>query len=139
MTLVVDASIAVAWCFEDERSPETDAALEFVGKEGAVVPALWRLEVANGFRSAIRRGRTDRTYRDTALERLSMLAIETDAETVKHAWSATLALADKHGLTPYDAAYLELAQRRRVPLATLDLDLRSAAANEGVAIFAGPK
>ena len=134
MTLVIDASIVMAWYFDDEKSPETDSVLELVGTQGALVPALWSLEVANGFRTAIRRGRTERSYRDLALERLSMLAIEADNDTVTHAWGATLALADKHDLTPYDAAYLELAQRKRVPLATLDSALRVAARSEGVTL-----
>jgi predicted nucleic acid-binding protein len=94
--------------------------------EGAVVPAHWKLEIANGFRSAERRGRIDREYRDLSLQDLGRLAITVDLETVRHAWQATLELADRFGLTPYDAAYLELALRRELPLGTVDRALLEA-------------
>ena len=133
--IVIDASITLAWFFEDERTPPVVAVNNAVGLSGAAVPALWRLEVANGFQMAMRRGRIDAAFRDASLVKLARLLIEIDTETNIHAWGATLVLADKHKLTPYDAAYLELAQRRRVPLATLDRPLRSAAVNEGIAVF----
>jgi predicted nucleic acid-binding protein len=98
-----------------------------VSDAGAIVPSLWRLEVANAFQTAIRRQRIDAVYRDASLAELALLPITTDADTNLYAWSTTLRLAERFSLTAYDAAYLELAQRRSLPLATLDRDLRTAA------------
>ena len=127
MSLVIDASLTMAWYFEDESTPATDALLDRVADAGALVPGLWRLEVANAFQTAIRRQRIDAVYRDASLAELGLMPITIDAETSTYAWSATLRLADRVSLTLYDAAYLELAQRRSLPLATLDRDLRTAA------------
>lgn len=132
---VVDASIVMSWYFDDEKSSGSDGVLEAVGQSGATVPAHWRLEVANSLRTAVIRGRVAAAYRNAVLEALSGLPIETDPETVRHVWGATLALADKHRLTPYDAAYLELAIRRQVALATLDKVLKSAALAEGIDVL----
>ncbi len=127
MSLVLDASLTMSWYLEDESTPQTDAVLDLVCEEGAVVPALWRLEVANGFQSAIRRKRIEAGYRDDALVELTQMAIEVDAETATYAWTTTIRLADRFGLTIYEASYLELARRRGLPLATLDRELRNAA------------
>jgi predicted nucleic acid-binding protein len=132
VTIVIDASIVLSWYFDDEKSAATDDVLELVNDSSAIVPGHWRLEISNSFRSAARRGRVSLEYRDAVLNELSTLPIEVDEETATHAWGATLKLADKHGLTPYDAAYLELAQRRRVSLATLDSRLKRAAAEESI-------
>lgn len=134
MSLVIDASVALAWTFGDERTPPVIAILEDVLREGAVVPVLWRLEVANGLRSALRRGRITQSLRDATLVDMADLPITIDTETNDHAWSFVVALSDRYELTPYDAAYLELAQRRRVPLATLDRQLGEAAFSAGVAV-----
>ena len=99
-----------------------------VADEGAVVPALWRLEVANSLTVAVRRGRIDLGFRRAALGDLGVPDITTDQRTDSSAWSETLNLADRFRLTVYDAAYLELAQRRGLPLATLDDELGTAAA-----------
>ena len=77
-----------------------------------MVPGLWRLEVANAFQTAIRRQRIDAIYRDASLAELGLMPITIDADTSTYAWSATLRLAERFSLTLYDAAYLELAQRR---------------------------
>lgn len=130
--IVLDASMAMAWSFKDERTEETQALLQHAGRRGAVVPAHWRLEVANAFRTAIRRERISLAFRTQALEILAALPIEIDVETPAHAWTATLRLSDLYNLTPYDAAYLELAQRMRLPLATLDGPLRTAAQSAAV-------
>ena len=132
MSLVLDASLTLAWYFEDEASAAADSLLAVVSRRGAVVPPLWRLEVANGFQSAIRRKRIDQRYRDESLADLRLLAIEIDGESDAHVWSSTLALADRFGLSVYDSCYLELAQRRDLPLATLDARLRSACAALGL-------
>jgi len=96
------------------------------------VPALWRLEVLNGFQVAVRRGRITVADRDVSLTDLRALSIAIDPGTNRQAWSGTLRLCDRFGLTPYDAAYLEVALRRRLPLATLDGELARAAEAENV-------
>jgi predicted nucleic acid-binding protein len=130
--LVVDASIALTWCFEDEVTAETEAIRTRVDSEGAIVPGLWRLEVANTLLLAERRGRIDRSDVEQRLELLAALPISIDADI--RAWTDTLLLARAERLTLYDAAYLELAIRQDVELATLDRDLRRAARKMGVAI-----
>ena len=135
MSLVLDASLTLAWFFKDERTPAADAVLTEVAEKGAVVPALWRLEVANALQMALRRKRIDAAFRDSALTQLSRLSISADPDTDAYAWSVTLQLADRFQLTLYDAAYLELAQRRRLPLATLDRDLREASTALGIAVL----
>jgi len=135
VSLVLDASLALAWYFQDEATPATDRILDRVAENGAVVPALWRLELANGLQVAVRRGRISTAYRDGSLADLTQMQIETDLETDLHAWSATLRLAETHDLTLYDASYLELAQRRRLPLATLDREMRRAADKLGLAVL----
>lgn len=135
MNLVIDASLTMAWYFDDESTPATDEVLERVASAGAVVPALWKLEVANAFQSAIRRQRVDASYRDASLVELALLPITIDPGTNNYAWSTTLRLAEKLALTPYDAAYLELAQRHSLPLATLDRELRTAAPAVNVALL----
>ena len=132
MSLVIDSSMTLAWYFEDERTAAGIAVLNRVAEAGAVVPALWRLEVLNGLQVAVRRGRINIAYRNASLTDLSSLVIAIDPGTNHQAWSATLQLYDRFGLTPYDAAYLELARRRRLPLATLDGELVRAAQAENV-------
>jgi len=103
--------------------------------KGAWVPGIWRLEVAKVLEMGLRRGRTDADFRDAALGDLAALPIEVDVETDRQAWSATVRLAATRKLTLYDAAYLELARRRGLPLATLDKELREAAVAEGVLLL----
>ena len=134
IVLVVDASIALTWCFEDEVTAETEAIGTRVDFEGAIVPGLWRLEVANTLLLAERRGRIDISDVEQRLELLAALPISIDADTGIRAWTDTLLLARAERLTLYDAAYLELAIRRDVELATLDRDLRRAARRMGVAV-----
>ncbi len=127
MSLVIDSSITLAWFFEDERSEATDAVLMQVTELGAVAPSLWRLEVANALQMAIRRKRINAAFRDASLADLRALKVAIDLETDRQAWTTTLELAERWRLTLYDAAYLELAQRVGLPLATLDQELRAAA------------
>jgi predicted nucleic acid-binding protein len=127
VTLIVDGSIALAWLFEDERTEPVLRIRDSVLAEGGVVPALWHLEVANGLMVAERRGRISRGFRQESLRDLGRLLLDMDTETMSHAWGSTAALAERHRLTVYDAAYLELALRRNLPLATLDRELRAAA------------
>ena len=135
MSFVLDASFALSWYFEDERTPVADALLDRVADQGATVPGLWRLEIANGLRTAIRRNRIDQGFRDRAIAQLARLPITVDPDTDRYAWTTTLQLADRFVLTPYDAAYVELAQRLVLPLATLDDPLRAAATALGVALL----
>lgn len=100
--------------------------------EGALAPSLWALEVANCLLVAERRGRTGPGFRQAALADLALLPITLDAETARLAWGRTSELAAVHRLTLYDAAYLELALRHCLPLATLDADLIQAAKVAGV-------
>lgn len=132
MSVVIDASLTLAWYFEDEATQATDAVLHAVSETGAVAPMLWRLEVANAFQAAIRRRRITAAYRDASLSALLLLPITIDADTDTYAWTTTLRLSERLGLTVYDAAYLELAQRRNLALATLDADLQRAASRSDV-------
>ena len=127
MSLVLDSSAALAWVFSDEAAPEMDVVFDQVAERGAVVPSLWILEIANALTVAVRRERITRNERDDALADLVALDVSIDPETEQHAWKATLQLADRHGLSVYDASYLELAQRKRLPLVTLDHALVRAA------------
>jgi predicted nucleic acid-binding protein len=116
VSLVIDSSMTLAWYFEDEKTDASLAVLNRVAESGAVVPVLWHLEVLNGLQVAVRRGRITAAYRDASLADLGALVIGVDPGTNEHAWSTTLRLCER----AYDAAYLELAQRRQLPLATLD-------------------
>lgn len=132
MSLVLDSSATLGWIYPDEASDETARIFEQVATSGGWVPSLWRLEVANSLQIGIRRGRIDAARRDAVLADLAALSISVDPDTDRTAWSATLQLADRYRLTLYDAAYLELARRRSLPLATLDRALRAAAQAAGV-------
>ena len=127
MTLVLDASMTAAWLFEDERTEAALKVMTMVVTNGAVVPSLWRLEIANILRNAVRRGRCDEVFADRTLSRLERFRINVDDETDKYAWGPTRKLSREQGLTPNDAAYLELAIRKKLPLASCDGDLIAAA------------
>jgi predicted nucleic acid-binding protein len=139
VSLVLDASLTLSWYFDDERTADADALLDQVADHGACVPSLWRLEVANGFQVAIRRKRLDAAFRDNALGQLNRMPIVVDSDTDMYAWSTTLRLAERFQLTLYDAAYLELAQRRHLPLATLDQPLRVAGGALSIGLLGMPK
>jgi predicted nucleic acid-binding protein len=135
MSLVLDSSMCLAWCFEDERTPEVLAVREQVIEAGATVPTLWRYEMANALLMAQRRKRIDEERRTVLLRMLEDFSIEEDQAPEGDPWGAAVRLADLHRLTVYDAAYLELAQRRRLPLATLDEALRIAAGKAAVKLL----
>jgi predicted nucleic acid-binding protein len=135
VTVVVDASMTMAWLFGEERTDATDAAFQRVVDDETFVPSLWHLEVANSLWSAIRRGRCDETYALQSLGRLRRLNFLTDGETETHAWGRTRELAARHQLSVYDAAYLELAMRRQGTLATLDAALAKAARGVGLDVI----
>lgn len=132
MSFVVDTSVALSWCFRDEQTPAVMALLDRVSDSGGMAPLLWPLEALNGLSMAQRRGRIDAGQRDKLAGFLRDLPIRLDTETAAQAWTATTRLADRFRLTLYDAAYLELADRHGVALASLDRKLREAAASLGV-------
>ena len=135
MSFVVDNSVALAWCFEDEQTQTAMDLLDRVAETGAFAPSLWPLEALNGLLMAERRGRVDATRRQRLAGFLRALPVTLDMETADHAWTATVRLAERHRLSVYDAAYLELAQRRKLPLATLDEDLIKAAKALGMTLL----
>jgi predicted nucleic acid-binding protein len=127
MSLVLDSSATMGRLWKDETAPGIRRVFELICDRGAWVPSLWRLEVANALEMDLRRGRHPAEFRDGAFADLSVFPIQVDPETDFQAWGATAGLAAKHRLTVYAAAYLELAIRRQIPLATLDRELRTAA------------
>jgi len=129
---VLDSSITLAWLFEDEADAYAEAVEDSLIAAAAVVPSLWLLEVANGALIGERRKRTTEAKITQFLALLKSLPITADEETAAQAWQETLQLARTHNLSVYDAAYLELAMRCGLPLATLDEDLADAAAAVGV-------
>jgi predicted nucleic acid-binding protein len=126
MTFVLDSSLTIAWFVPDEHSTPTQLLLARAADSGAVVPDFWRMEIGNALILATRRNRLTLQQRATALRHLESLPIDVDSETSTHAWGNTMQLAERFRLTLYDACYLELAQRRNLPIATLDKQLRIA-------------
>ncbi len=136
MPLIVDASVALAWALPDESSAYADAVLAVVERDGLRVPELWGREVANGLAVAYLRKRITSADESAFLAALSHLRIE-----VEEAASALTVVRDgtaaamRYGLTAYDAAYLDLAWREKLTLATLDTAMRKAAEQSGITIF----
>ena len=138
MTFVIDSSVALTWCFAEERTAETVALLDRVTDSGATAPSLWPLEILNALLMAERRKRVDFAKRHELIDALQSLPVTLDTETAAQAWITANRLAERHCLTVYDAAYLELAQRLDLPLATLDADLRKAASALGIPLLGVP-
>lgn len=132
MNLVLDCSIAMAWCFEDEVTEFTDSLLELLVEGSAKVPSIWPLEVANVLAISERKGRTNQAKITQFLQLLGDLPIKVDAKTGEKAFTDVLTLSRTNRLTAYDAAYLELALREGLPLATLDEELKRVARKLGV-------
>lgn len=135
MSLVLDSSVALAWIYGDEMTGAVGHVLASVEEDGAVVPSLWRLEIANSLLMAVRRGRISAKFRAEMLANLALLDIATDPYSDAFAWNTGLDLADRFRLTAYDAAYLELARRRALPLASLDKELRTAGRALGLTLL----
>lgn len=132
---VVDASVILAWCFDDESSDLADAVIERLLSEGAIAPAHWPLEIANALRSAERRGRLDEASFQRLRAMLSGLAID----VVPVELSTALGVVDtarRHDLSVYDAAYLDLADLRGLGLATVDAQLAAACRTAGIPMIA---
>ncbi len=133
--LVIDCSIVMAWYFTDESDPYADRVARQLPDRVALVPLNWPLEVANTLLIGERRKRSTQTQAAKFIRNLSALPITVDDETNLYAWNTILSLARDQNLTAYDAAYLELAIRRNLPMATLDDKLKTAAQAVGVPLY----
>lgn len=133
---VLDASVTLAWCFPEERSRFTEAVLDLLADGGeAIAPAIWPFEVANALLAGERRKRVTVAQLTSMLQGIADLPIAVDPVQIDHAFQAVLLLARQMQLTEYDAAYLELALRLGLPLATLDLRLQQAARSAGISVL----
>jgi predicted nucleic acid-binding protein len=137
MRLIVDTSIAVPWVARNQADALTEAAADAVTMTGAVVPAHFQLELVSALRQLERRGRLSRVVIDGFLAELPQLPLEIDRVAMDNVAASILPLARAHDLRLYDAAYLELSLRTRLPLATRDSELRAAAAAAGATLFGG--
>jgi predicted nucleic acid-binding protein len=129
---VLDSSVTMAWVLRDEQSAQADAALEQVAEIGGIAPALWWVEVRNVLVIAECRGRLTQEETAAAVQAIDALGIHLDHAPDN---ASLLRLARTHGLSAYDALYLELAVRQQRPLATLDRKLSVAAQAEGIALM----
>jgi predicted nucleic acid-binding protein len=134
MPFVLDASVALAWSFRDERNAYAHRVLRRLEDDPALVPAVWMLEVANGLLVAERRGRFTAADVAQVYGVLADLPIEWSDLTLDQVLGSVLDLARAHKLSAYDAAYLELAMREALPLATQDAALQAAAQRVGVSM-----
>jgi predicted nucleic acid-binding protein len=134
-SLVLDASVPLAWCFEDESTALPERVLDVLetGTE-MLTPSIWPLEVANALLMAERRKRITTAQATAFLQRISKLPILVEPISSNRAFEHILSVARQHQLTEYDAAYLELALREALPLATLDTKLRRAARTAGLTL-----
>lgn len=132
MSFVIDASIVLAWSFEDEQSGHADAVVARLASGPAVAPAIWPLEVANAIAVAERRGRINRSAATRAGEMIAELPVEIQPAALADVLSAVVPVAREQGLSVYDASYLALALARGLPLATGDGRLAAAARAVGV-------
>ncbi len=132
MLVVLDASAGLAMCFRDEQTAAVQRLAMSLESEPATVPSHWPLEVANGLLVAHRRGRLTEAALAATRDALTDLPVEVQSTSLQRALGSVLVLALEYSLTVYDAAYLELAMRESLPLATLDDDLRAAAQRVGV-------
>lgn len=133
--VVLDASIVIATLLPEAGSLDAEATLEQGAADGILVPALWWLEVANVAMLAERRGKVSGAVREAWLGGLGQLRIGTDHEAAPRAWHEVTRLALRHGLTTYDASYLDLAIRSAGRLGSFDRALRRAAAAEGIMLL----
>ncbi len=137
MNLVLDASVALAWAFEDERDGMATEVLEVLAGSEAVTPGIWPLEVANGLLTAERRGRISPQDANRFAALLVELPIVVEPGDRRRPFESVRLLARSHGLSAYDASYLELALRLGIPLATLDGPLAAAVREAGGEVFGG--
>jgi predicted nucleic acid-binding protein len=135
LTIVIDASLALAWFLPGETSARTEELFDRVGLSGGAVPSNWRCEIANGLLVAERRGRITEAQTFGFIARLAVLPIDVKTEDSLSDVAPFLDLARSHGLTAYDAAYVELAVRLGLPLATNDSDMQMAARRVGLEVL----
>jgi predicted nucleic acid-binding protein len=133
--IVVDNSIVMTWCFKDESNPYTDAILNSLTEAVAVVPGIWPLEVVNVLLVAERRNRLHESDSVRFITLLSQLPIEVERTWPERMMKDLLALGRTNSLSSYDAAYLELAMRQGLPIATLDSKLLEAARRVDIPIL----
>lgn len=124
---VVDNSVVMTWCFQDEANSYADAILNKLAKATAVVPPIWPLEVTNVLLVAERKGRLHEADSLRFLSLLSQLPIDVDRSWPERLMKDILSMGRAHNLSSYDASYLELAMRQGLPIATLDRNLLEAA------------
>ena len=134
---VLDSSVALSWFFDDEQSDAADRLLDQLATETAAVPALWYFEMVNVLAISERRRRTTAARVAEFVTRLSDLDLDVDREPDACVFGAVLTLARSERLSGYDAAYLELAMRLGLPLATKDEALAGAAERLGVTVLWG--
>ena len=134
MAFIMDNSVTMSWCFMDEATEYTESVLNRLRGSSAVVPAIWPLEVSNVLLLAERRQRITHIKATRFVRALQELPISIDSESISAALGPVLQLGREYGLTSYDAAYLELAMRRGLPMATLDEHLATAARQTGVVL-----
>jgi predicted nucleic acid-binding protein len=132
---VIDNSVVLAWCFEDESDSYCEEVLDALQDGTAYVPVVWPLEVTNVLLVAGRKARISPAKAVQFLHMLEALPLLLDAESQSLVFGEIFALGEKTGLTSYDASYLALAMRRGIPLATKDKTLKKAAAKLKVAVF----
>jgi predicted nucleic acid-binding protein len=132
---VLDSSVALGWCFEDQHTAAMKLVLQQVVEASALAPQLWPLEVLNGLAMAERRGRLDTPTRERLEGFLRELPVALDDDTGPDAWTRTVPLAHRFQLSVYAAAYLELAQRQQLPLASMDESLRRAGTELGLTVL----
>jgi predicted nucleic acid-binding protein len=132
---VIDASVVMAWCFEDEANPYADAVLDRFAEDTALAPGIWPLEVGNVLVMAERNGRMTNADSIHLFKLLRQLRIEVDLSTAERMFDTVFNLAREQTISIYDAAYLDLAMQTGLPLATLDMDLRKAATRCGVDVL----
>ena len=138
MSVVIDASMALAWVFEREQRDEAERAEQLLagcGEQPCWVPGLWHLEIANALAVAERRQVISPDTSDLILIRVGNLPIRTADDMTSARAGTVLSLARGHGLSSYDASYLELAQRLGAALASFDRRLNQAAADLGVTLY----
>jgi predicted nucleic acid-binding protein len=134
-TVVLDCSVAMAWCFEDECDEYADSVLDALASNSALVPAIWPMEVANVLLIAERQKRLKEAESIRFIELLSSLPIVVEETDFQRALGPVLSLGRSQHLSSYDSAYLELAMRFGAPLATRDRALRLACKKSGVEVF----
>jgi predicted nucleic acid-binding protein len=132
---VVDNSVVMTWCFQDEVNPYADAVLDSLAGMVAVVPAIWTLEVTNVLLVAERKGRLHEADSIRFLSLLSQLPIVVDRSWPERTMKDLLAIGREHQLSSYDSAYIELAMRQGLPIATLDRKLLAAADKADIPIM----